>query len=116
MAECRIMILEDEAIIAWDIEAELQARGFTVVGLAGRITEAMAMLERGATVALLDINVGGHNSYGVAQACRDRGIAVIFLSGDIGDDRPEALQDCEVVAKPVNYERLVEVLKALPAS
>jgi len=115
MAERRIMILEDEAIIAWDIEAELQARGFHVVGLAGFIGEALALLDGGGiTVALLDINLGQDNSYGVAQTCRDRGIAVIFLSGDGGDDRPEDLQDCEVVSKPVSYEKLVEALNRLP--
>lgn len=111
MADRRIMILEDEAIIAWDIEAELQSRGVTVAGVAGHVPEAMALLERGGiTIAILDINLGGETSYGVAEACKERGIAVIFLTGDSGDERPDGLKHFEIVAKPVSYHELMQAL------
>ena len=114
MTEQRILILEDEAIIAWDIEAELESRGVSVAGVAGRLAEAMALVEAGGiTVAILDINVGTANSYGIAQSCRERGIAVIFLTGDTGDQRPDDLSHFEVVSKPVNYNQLMDALRRL---
>ncbi|MEO6298565.1 MAG: response regulator [Paracoccaceae bacterium] len=112
MPERRIMILEDEAIIAWDIEAELQGRGMTVVGVAGRVADAMAIVERGdVTMAILDINLGHQRSFDLADLCRQKGIGVVFLTGDSGDERPDALKSFEVVAKPVNYELLVQALE-----
>ena len=116
MTEHRILILEDEAIIAWDIEAELESRGVLIAGVAGHLAEATALIEAGGiTVAILDINVGTANSYGIAQSCRERGIAVIFLTGDTGDQRPVDLSHFEVVAKPVNYNQLMDALRRLDA-
>ena len=112
MRERRIMILEDEAIIAWDIEAELQGRGMLVVGIAGLGADAMTIVEQGGvTVAILDINVGKQQSFEVAHLCHQKGIGVVFLTGDSGDDRTEVLKAFEVVAKPVNYEVLAQAVE-----
>lgn len=116
MPDERIMILEDEAIIAWDIEAELQSRGMTVVGVVGHVAEAQALVEAGdITIAILDINVGSENSYGIAHLCREKGIAVIFLTGETGDERPEGLKDCPITSKPVNYNQLMDALRQIGA-
>jgi CheY-like chemotaxis protein len=112
MAEHRVLILEDEAIIAWDIEAELQGRGITVAGVAGHVADAMALLETASvTVAVLDINVGVETSYDVARASLAKGITVIFLTGDTGEERPDDLKDCAIVAKPVDYNLLMQALQ-----
>ena len=89
MPKSRIMILEDEAVIAWDIEAELQSRGVLVTGVVGHIAAARDLIMAGdVTVAILDINVGSENSYGIAKLCRETGIAVIFLTGATGEELP----------------------------
>ena len=116
MTEHRVLILEDEAIIAWDIEAELESRGVLVAGVVGHLADAMALVATGGiTVAILDINVGRENSYGIAQTCHERGIAVIFLTGDTDDQRPDDLSHFEVVSKPVNYNQLMDALRRIDA-
>ena len=116
MPDAQIMILEDEAVVAWDIEAELQSRGINVVAVVGRLTDAMAVVEQGnISVAILDINVGSENSYRVAELCLEKGIVVIFLTGETGDELPDRLKDCAIAAKPVNYNVLMEKLRAISA-
>ncbi len=112
MPKSRIMILEDEAVIAWDIEAELQSRGVLVTGVVGHIAAARDLIKAGdVTVAILDINVGSENSYGIAKLCRESGIAVIFLTGATGEELPEAMIGCEITAKPVNYNLLMDAIR-----
>src|SRR3712207_2012089 len=90
---CRVLFVEDEAIVSMLIEDMLLDLGVEVVGPASRIDEAMA-LARDAEVeaAVLDINIGGQLTYPVADILRARGIPVIFATGYGAAALPERYQ------------------------
>jgi len=71
----RILVVEDEVMVAWLLEDMLGTLGCAVVGPAARINQALAMI--GAEVidaAVLDVNLNGEKSYPVADALAARGV------------------------------------------
>ena len=78
----RVLIVEDEYLVAMELEALLTEMGYAVIGTAPRIGEAME-LARHAEVdfAVLDINLGGPKSFPVADILRERNIPFLFASG-----------------------------------
>lgn len=111
------LIVEDQLLIAMDLETILQDAGIVVMGVARSTTEALRMLEtRMPDVAVLDVNLGGENSLPVAEALRARGVPYVFATGynDLttlpGDDREGAL-----VRKPYDATEIVEVLSRILA-
>lgn len=78
----RILVVEDEMMIAFFIEDCLNTLGHTVVGPASRVANALRLLETETfDLALLDINVAGEEIYPVANELKARGIPFVFLSG-----------------------------------
>lgn len=112
----RLLILEDEVLIAWDIEAEMKARGWTIVGPASTIEQAIAMAgSEPLDAALLDVNLGKQTSFEAARALDGRGVAVVFLTGYARDVLPQDLQRIPVQSKPIRFDRLDAALNAAVA-
>lgn len=108
-----VLILEDESLIAWDIEEELTARGWRVLGTAANLAAAAQVLDGGQPdLAVLDVNLGNATSYDLARRCRDEGIAVVFLTGESRTSRPDDLQDVPICSKPVVYDNLDRTMEA----
>ena len=85
----RVLIVEDEAVIALDVEAELKAHGWQVVGVVHSSERALDVLKtEKIDAAVLDINLKNDTSYTFADICSTMDIAVVFLSGDDGRSRP----------------------------
>ncbi len=106
-----VLIVEDEVIIAWDLQAELESRGYTVAGPAGSVAEALDLLTADPVgAAVLDINLGENTSFDVARRCLGNGVPVVFLSGDGGEARPEELSGIELIQKPVDFAVLEAAL------
>lgn len=78
----KVLVVEDEMMIAMMIEDILAELGHEVAGVAMRLPQALE-LAKGieADVAILDINLDGRKSFPAAQVLRDRGIKIIFASG-----------------------------------
>ena len=85
----RVLVVEDDALVAFDLEVLLKAAGYSVVGPVGRLEEAVAMASEGLfDVALLDIHLRGEEVYPVADILTGRGIPFMFLSGYGEGDLP----------------------------
>ena len=82
LAGLRILIVEDEALVAMDLEMTLEAAGAEIVGpfatLAAGLAAAEAELIDG---ALLDVMLGREEVFPIAEALRGRGIGFVFHSG-----------------------------------
>ena len=90
LAGRRILVVEDEALVALDLEMTLQAAGAEVVGPCLRLARALREVETpNIDAAILDIRLGAEESYPVADRLHARGVAIVFHSGhaDIGDLR-----------------------------
>ncbi|MFS8066917.1 MAG: response regulator [Byssovorax sp.] len=107
----RVLIVEDEALIASLIEDFLIDLGCDVVGPAMHMTEAV-QLARGAAIdgATLDVNIVGEKVYPVADILTERGIPFIFMTGY----GAAGLRACDsgrpVLQKPYPLEQLVDIM------
>ena len=107
----RILVVEDETMVAMLIEDILDELGYTAIGPAARVAEALQILETEALDgALLDVNLLGETSYGIADALAERGCPFIFTTGYGGAGLEEAYRDRPVLQKPFTRERLAEAL------
>jgi CheY-like chemotaxis protein len=111
----RLLIVEDEYLIAADLAATFEALGFEVAGPAGSVAEALTLLENvdGLDAAVLDINLGDERAYPVADRLRARGIPFIFTTGyDVGA-LPDSYSEIPRWEKPFDEQRLVRCLAEL---
>lgn len=110
----RVLLLEDEFLIALDAEQILQELGAREVETASTLSEAEERASVGRyDVALLDVNVNGQMSFALAESLRSRGVPVVFATGYELKDR--ALPDVDpalCVSKPYTSERLRQALHA----
>lgn len=80
----RLLVVEDEAMVAMMIEDQLTDLGCIVVGVVASVSEGLAAIEEKASrldAAVLDINLGDEKVYPVADRLIDRGIPFIFSTG-----------------------------------
>ncbi len=116
-AGCRVLLVEDEMMVAWALKDVLSDWSCTVVGPAARVGQALAMLEAEAVdIALLDVSLDGEASYPVADALAARGVPFVFLTGYGRNRLPGRYQACPVLQKPFRVPALGDALAALLAS
>ena len=78
----RVLVVEDEALVALQLEDMLSGLGCTVIGPASRVGQALELLNgKGVDAAVLDLNVAGELVYPVADALTKRGLPYIFATG-----------------------------------
>jgi CheY-like chemotaxis protein len=96
-----VLVVEDEALIAMDLQSLLEDAGYRVLGPANSTASAMALLNGDAPdVALLDVNLGRSDVFGVANELATRKTKLIFLTGHTAQKLPLAHRHRPLVAKP----------------
>lgn len=112
----RVLIVEDEALIAMLAEDMLDGLGHRVAGVATTLDEAQAMAASdGFDCALLDVNLGGTSAVPVAHALRARGVPFAFTTG-YGGDGVDGFGDAPVLPKPYAMADLEAVMARLRAA
>lgn len=112
----RILVVEDEALVALYTQELLEDAGHTVVGLAATGESALALAARERIdLALLDIRLpGGMDGIAVGEALRTRhGIPVIFISGTLDCEtlaRTSSVQPVACLQKPVRPGELLSAV------
>ena len=103
----RVLIVEDEAVVAMELTRVLTAAGAKVVGPAGTIEEALNLLDdQPIDRALLDVNLGGRLITPVARALTRRRIPFVYLTGYQEPD----VDDGPILRKPVAPSALLGAL------
>ncbi|GGK46564.1 response regulator [Salinarimonas ramus] len=106
----RILIVEDEFIVAIAAEDMLIGFGAIVVGPAATVAEGLALATQPLDGAVLDINMHGERSYAVARALRARDVPFVFATGYADVDGNE-VGESPVVAKPYGADELGAALR-----
>lgn len=107
------LILEDEPLLAFALEDMLLDLGSKDVRLATTIAEAMRLLETFTPdFAILDVNIRGERSYGVAGELNRREVPFVFATGYGDAEHPEALKAVPTLTKPYSTEELKLALTA----
>jgi DNA-binding response OmpR family regulator len=104
----RILILEDDPSIAFDLQAILEDEGHEVVSVVSSLLEAYRHLDDRLDCALLDIDVVGGKSFGVAEALLERHVPFAFVSASRPSDVPESLRQAAFIAKPFEERTLLQ--------
>lgn len=108
----RLIVVEDSFPVANSLKYLLQTGGCDVVGMAGNVRTALDLVATAPfDVALLDIDLHGEQAAPVAEAVRQRGKLVIFLTG-YGDAEvlPPHLRGLPRLEKPVDAKELFAVI------
>jgi len=110
----RILIVEDEPILAIALQDMLEGLGYEVVGPAFRVDPALA-LAGGAAIdgAILDVNMGDGDSYGIAATLAKRGIPYLFATGYGRDGLEPGHEGTPVLEKPYREKQVEEALVGL---
>jgi DNA-binding response OmpR family regulator len=111
MAATRILVVEDEFLIALDIAAALEQAGLAVVGPAGTVGDALhAIAQEDVHGALLDAHLVGEPVERVADALKARNIPFAFVSGYGREQLPAAHRNAVLVKKPFTDRDLLAVI------
>jgi CheY-like chemotaxis protein len=116
-----VLVVEDEALIAMDLQMLLEDAGYRVLGPANSTDSALAILKKEKPdAALLDINLGRSDVFTVANALSTGATRVIFLSGHSAQRLPPDHRHRPLVTKPylpqVLLQTLGRVLAETPAA
>jgi DNA-binding NtrC family response regulator len=110
----RILIVEDEPIIALGLEDVLVDAGFQIAGVAGKLEKALSLIESSACdVAIVDANLAGVSASPVAIALAARGIPFIVMSGYSPEQLQAVFPDALFMQKPCRPELLIDTLNTL---
>jgi CheY-like chemotaxis protein len=115
MTAKRILIVEDEPLIAMMIEDFLDALDREVAGTADNDADALDLVAAGGIdAAILDVNLRNHEkSWPVADALAEAGIPFILSTGAGGDSIEEAHRDRPTLSKPFTMDGVEKALDAL---
>lgn len=111
----RLLIIEDEIMVAMDMERTLATAGYLIVGVASTVAAALRILkESPIDLAVLDVNLGGESVLPLAERLRADKIPFLFLSGYARDHvlRGE-FQELPCLEKPCSDRVLLTALKKL---
>ncbi len=108
----RILIVEDEALIALDLESALLGVGCLVFGPMAGLAEALQRIdEEPFDAALLDVNLSGELIFPLAELLAQRGIPFVFLTGYADAIIPERFRERPVCRKPCDPRRPMQALR-----
>ena len=113
----RILVVEDEFLIRMLLEDMLTDLGYELVGVAGRVDEATEMAKsKDFDLAILDVNLDGHDVYPVADLIAKRGVPFMFVTGYGGRGLPDSYRGRPTLQKPFQLDELKKMLgQLLPA-
>jgi DNA-binding response OmpR family regulator len=109
----RLLIVEDEPLVAFENEHVLGEAGYEVVDTVDRYRDAVAALERGGIdLVLADVGLSGDRSgIDVARAARQGGVPVLFVTGSCPSEAQALAIGC--LAKPYTSRQLLAAIAAV---
>ncbi|MDP1913497.1 response regulator [Brevundimonas sp.] len=98
----RVLLVEDEALVAMLLETILEDMGCVPVGPAGTVEEGLVLVADPGPLdaALLDVNVAGRQVFPIAEALKARGVPFVFSTGYGESGLPDEWRGHSTVQKP----------------
>ncbi|WP_340313052.1 response regulator [Rhizorhabdus argentea] len=110
----KLLIVEDEPLVAFDNEHFLATHGYTVVATVDNAPAAQALIaEGGIDLVLCDVKLNGSDGHDVALAAHAAGIPLLFVTATCPIDAPDLAAGC--LAKPYTQKDLKLAIEAVAA-
>ena len=110
----KILIIEDEYLVAEEIKSCLKGAGFSGIEHAATEDKALKHIsDAGWDAAVVDANLDGRKIDAVADALFERGIPFVMVTGYARESLPERLRSVTVVEKPFRSKTLVDAVSSL---
>ena len=109
----RLLVVEDEYLIAMDIKRTLERQEVEVIGPVASVTDALDLLnaDRAIDGGVLDINLGGETVFSVCDVLQSLDIPFVFTTGYNAEDVPEVWRNITRLEKPVNPAQIMRALE-----
>ena len=108
----RVLLVEDQALVAMEFEGMLADLGCAVVGPFARVAPALdAARSEPLDGAMLDVNLAGEQSFPIAYELLARQVPFFFVTGLTNAVLPPSLQDVPSLTKPVRPQALAELVQ-----
>jgi CheY-like chemotaxis protein len=106
-----VLVVEDQAIIASDLQRFLDSTGFEVVGPVTSVDGALSKIaDEKVDGAVLDVKLGGDTAHRVAAALKAAKIPHVFVNGWAVGPIPEQCRDRPLLNNPYDYHSLLDAL------
>ncbi|UDL95521.1 response regulator [Lichenihabitans sp. PAMC28606] len=113
LSGCRVLVVEDEILLAFELIDELQELGAIPIGPVPTVAEALAAIEATAIdAAMLNVHLRGQLSFAIANTLVERNIPFIFVTGN-GSFVQEHFLDIPAYLKPYDLPEIVDALELL---
>ena len=111
----RLLVVEDEPLIAFDTEHVLTEADYEVVATVDRVADAVNVLRSGAGVdlVLVDVHLADGSGIDVARAAAETGVPVLFVTGNCPVEATTLAAGC--LAKPYQQRDLIGAIEAIDA-
>ncbi|MER0239956.1 response regulator [Fulvimarina sp. MAC8] len=112
IAGLSVFVVEDESVIAMQLEDMLIEAGCEVVGPAMRLKVAQTMVEGDAEVgvAVLDVNLGNATVFPIAERLREMGIPIVFATGYGREGVADEWKHYPILQKPYTARQIEEAI------
>jgi PAS domain S-box-containing protein len=111
--ERRILLVEDEELVALELSTQLSRMGWAIVGPAATLKEAQSLLSKRFDAAVLDVNLRGRSVYPVAEALEERHVPFLFCTGYEMADPDGRFPGVPVIRKPAHASAVSAALSDL---
>jgi DNA-binding response OmpR family regulator len=111
----RLLIVEDEPLVAFDTEHFLTGEGFTITATVDSVAGAIRAIERDVDIdlVLVDVNLSDGSGVEVARAAHGQGVAVLFVTGNCPGEAKALAAGC--LSKPYPQRDLLAAIGAIEA-
>ncbi|NYD90150.1 response regulator [Sphingomonas melonis] len=111
----RLLVVEDEPLIAFDVEHLLTDASYEIVATVDRVAEAVRVLRSEAEVdlVLVDVHLADGSGIDVARAAGEQGVPVLFVTGNFPPEAMSLAAGC--LAKPYQQRDLIGAIEAIEA-
>ncbi|MCP3733540.1 response regulator [Sphingomonas sp. RP10(2022)] len=112
----RLLVVEDEPLIAFDTEHVLTDASYVVVATVDRVADALAVLRSGVGIdlVLVDVSLADGSGLDVARAAGEAGVPVLFVTGNCPVEAVTLAAGC--LAKPYQQRDLIGAIEAIDAT
>lgn len=111
----RVLVVEDDAILAFDMVCCLRDAGAEILGPAGSLKRALAMSqEKPLSCGVFDVSLHGELAFPAAEVLREKHAGIVFYTGDADTDRlRREWPDAQVLSKPAPFSQIIRAVSAV---